>query len=29
VPAASNPRAAEHSRFKRDGEPNLIALGAC
>jgi len=29
VPAASDPRAAEHSGFKRVGEPNLIALDAC
>lgn len=29
MPAASDPRAAEHSRFKRVGEPNLSASGAC
>jgi len=27
VPAASDPRAAERSRFERVGEPNLSALG--
>ena len=28
MPAASDPRAAEHSRFKRVGEPNLSASDA-